>query len=75
MLTPEIINIDKNKKMGEIIVRLQRLQKMTYNFIPVPAIQGYLMRSREVSQLVCGLGANSTNVSREGRRERRGGRG
>lgn len=39
MLTPEIINIDKNKKIGEIAVRLQRLQKAAYNFVPVPTIQ------------------------------------
>eukprot|EP01127_Copromyxa_protea_P000196 TRINITY_DN10185_c0_g1_i1.p1 TRINITY_DN10185_c0_g1~~TRINITY_DN10185_c0_g1_i1.p1 ORF type:complete len:1047 (-),score=228.31 TRINITY_DN10185_c0_g1_i1:56-2896(-) len=63
MLTPQIINIDKNKKIGEIIVRLQRLQKVTYNFVPVPAIQGYLLRSREVSQLVCGLGSNSSSTA------------
>eukprot|EP01126_Amoeba_proteus_P056996 TRINITY_DN7227_c0_g1_i2.p1 TRINITY_DN7227_c0_g1~~TRINITY_DN7227_c0_g1_i2.p1 ORF type:complete len:865 (+),score=209.08 TRINITY_DN7227_c0_g1_i2:826-3420(+) len=59
MITPEIINIEKKKKLGDIIVKLQQLQKMTYNFIPVSLIQGYLIRPREISHLVSGLGASS----------------
>lgn len=35
----DVINIEKHKKIGEIIVRMQRYQKLTYNFVPVPVIQ------------------------------------
>eukprot|EP01127_Copromyxa_protea_P023863 TRINITY_DN9150_c0_g1_i1.p1 TRINITY_DN9150_c0_g1~~TRINITY_DN9150_c0_g1_i1.p1 ORF type:complete len:1039 (-),score=209.18 TRINITY_DN9150_c0_g1_i1:65-3181(-) len=64
MLSPGVINVEKNKKNGEIIARMQRYQKLSYNFIHVPVIQGYLCKKRDVSHLVSGLGAVANQDAR-----------
>jgi len=58
MLNSQIINVEKKKKLGDVICKVQKFQKINYNFITVPAIQSYISKPREVSHLVCGLGAN-----------------
>lgn len=50
--SPDIINVDKLRKMGKIIMEIKKLHKPPYSLNEVPVIKEYLMRPRSLWEVV-----------------------
>eukprot|EP01126_Amoeba_proteus_P031578 TRINITY_DN30959_c0_g1_i1.p1 TRINITY_DN30959_c0_g1~~TRINITY_DN30959_c0_g1_i1.p1 ORF type:complete len:211 (+),score=64.40 TRINITY_DN30959_c0_g1_i1:1-633(+) len=61
--TDEIINTQKMKKLGEIFLKLRRLQQHVHNFTPLHVIRDYLRRPREVRKLVKSVVVTNSKTS------------